>query len=62
MLLQLLALVIPSAHAPNYVECEAIRSVIIRNNVQLENAIKESYLTFKFKLIIEKFQEITVPK
>tara|TARA_Y100001937_G_scaffold24062_1_gene34574 strand:+ start:11247 stop:11612 length:366 start_codon:yes stop_codon:yes gene_type:complete len=56
LLLPLLALLIPSAHATNYVECEAIRSVITRNNIQLENAIKDSYLAFKSKLINEKFQ------
>ena len=56
LLLPLLALLIPAAYATNYVECEAIRSVITRNNIQLKNTIKDSYLAFKSKLINEKFK------
>ena len=56
LLLPLLALSIPAAHATNYVECEAIRAVITRNNIQLENAVNNSYQSFRTKLINEKFK------
>ena len=47
LLLPLLALLIPSAHATNYVECEAIRAVIARNGIQKDEAIKNARETFR---------------
>ena len=55
LLLPLLALLIPSAHATNYVECEAIRAVITRNNMQIEDAEKAAIDLFVEKKIGEKF-------
>ena len=40
LLLPLLALLIPAAHATDYVECEAIRAVIYRNRVQRQKEYK----------------------
>ena len=39
-LIPLLALLIPSAHAVDYVKCEAIRAVIMRNELQMKEERK----------------------
>ena len=55
LLLPLLALLIPSAHATNYVECEAIRAVIMRNEIQMDKATKDAISRFKTSKIKEKY-------
>ena len=55
LLLPLLALLIPAAHATNYVECEAIRSVIMRNESQMDNAFDEIKSSFHRKKVNEKY-------
>ena len=40
LLLPLLALLIPSAHAVDYVQCEAIRNILVRNEMQREDKEK----------------------
>jgi len=40
---------IPSAHAVDYVKCEAIRAVISRNSIQRQEAFKDSYDRFEMK-------------
>ena len=57
LLLSLLTLFIPAAHATNYVECEAIRAVISRNNIQQGEAKKNSKNDFVEFKINEKFPE-----
>tara|TARA_B100000575_G_C22526774_1_gene340326 strand:- start:201 stop:485 length:285 start_codon:yes stop_codon:yes gene_type:complete len=47
LILPLLASLIPSAHATNYVDCEAIRAVIARNDIQKDEAIKYARETFR---------------
>ena len=46
---------IPSAHAVDYVKCEAIRAVISRNSIQKQEAFKEAYDDFEMKKIREKY-------
>ena len=48
---------IPSAHAVDYVKCEAIRAVISRNSIQRQEAFKDSYDRFEMKKRKEKFGE-----
>ena len=55
LLLPLLALLIPAAHATNYVECEAIRNVISRTEVQLKEAEKKAMRLFVEKKIRDNF-------
>ena len=55
LLLPLLALSIPAAHATNYVECEAIRAVIMRNKIQMDNAFDEIRNSFHRKKVNEKY-------
>ena len=55
LLLPLLALLIPAAHATNYVECEAIRTVIMRNGIQKDEALKSVDFRFKKLKVKEKY-------
>ena len=57
LLIALLAFSIPSAHATNYVECEAIRAAIIRNQIQMKNAEENFYKAYEGKLVEEKYGE-----
>ena len=50
-----LLFLIPSAHALDYVECEAIRSVISRNSVQRQELQKAGYDRFIGLKIREKY-------
>ena len=50
-----LALLIPSAHAVDYVKCEAIRAVISRNEIQKSDASENSISKFRAKKIREKY-------
>ena len=36
LLIPLLAFLMPSAHAVDYVQCEAIRNIMVRNGMQKE--------------------------
>ena len=55
LLLPILALLIPAAHATNYVECEAIRAVIVRTKIQKEDAFNEIKDSFHRKKVNEKY-------
>ena len=55
LLLPILALLIPAAHATNYVECEAIRAVIMRNQSQMNNSFDEIRSSFHRKKVNEKY-------
>ena len=57
LLLPLLALLIPAAHATNYVECEAIRSVITRTEKQIEDVKKKSFHDFAEFKVNQKYPE-----
>ena len=57
LLLSLLALSIPAAHATNYVECEAIRAVISRNGIQMEEAEKNALVAFQYQKVEEKYAD-----
>ena len=57
LLIALLAFSIPSAHATNYVECEAIRAVISRNEIQKEKAEENFYKSYESKKVEEKYGE-----
>ena len=49
---------IPSAHAVDYVKCEAIRAVIARNEIQKENATEEAKGPFKIMNLREKYPKV----
>ena len=55
LLLPLLSLLIPAAHATNYVECEAIRNVIVRTQIQEEDAFDEIKNSFQKKKVNQKY-------
>ena len=57
LLLSLLTLLIPAAHATNYVECEAIRAVIMRNEIQMEKAEKNAVVAFEYQKVEEKYAD-----
>ena len=57
LLIALLAFSIPSAHATNYVECEAIRAAIIRNQIQMKNAEENFYKAYEGKKVEGKYGE-----
>ena len=46
---------IPSAHAVDYVKCEAIRAVISRNEIQKNDASKDLLSEFSLKKAREKY-------
>ncbi len=50
-----LLFLIPSAHAVDYVHCEAIRAVIARNSIQRQEAYKDANGSFKTKKVREKY-------
>ena len=62
LLLPLLALLIPAAHATNYVECEAIRAVIVRTDLQKETAKEENKELFVATKVEEKYGKYDCPK
>ena len=55
LLIALLAFSIPSAHATNYVECEAIRAAIIRNQIQMEKERVDTKAAFEVRKTREKY-------
>ena len=57
LLLPLLTLLIPAAHATNYVECEAIRAVITRTEMQIEDVKKKSPHNFAEFKVNQKYPE-----
>ena len=57
LLLSLLALSIPAAHATNYVECEAIRAVISRTEMQIKDVKKKSPHNFAEFKVNQKYPE-----
>ena len=58
ILLIAFSFLIPSAHAVDYVKCEAIRAVIARNNIQKDTAKKEARDLFKVKKLREKYSKV----
>ncbi len=62
LLLTPFLLLIPSAQALDYVECEAIRAVISRNSIQRQKAFKDAYDDFKYKKMREKYGTILCTK
>ena len=58
LLLVAFPFLIPSAHAVDYVKCEAIRAVIARNNIQKDTAKKEARDLFKVKKLREKYSKV----
>ena len=49
---------IPSAHAVDYVKCEAIRSVLVRNEIQKRNVVEGAERPFKQKKLKERFPDL----
>ena len=49
---------IPSAHAVDYVKCEAIRAVISRNDIQKGEAKKDARTTFEIQKLREKYPKL----
>ena len=54
LLITPLLLLVPSAQAVDYVQCEAIRSVIARNSLQLEEATSKARDKFPDYLVRKK--------
>ena len=46
-----------SVSATNYVECEAIRAVIMRNEIQMEKAEKNAVVAFEYQKVEEKYAD-----
>ena len=62
LLIPLLALLIPSAHAVDYVKCEAIRAVISRNYIQKGKVKKDASKLFYVQKLQEKFPALKKPR
>ena len=60
LLIALFLLLVPSAQALDYVECEAIKAVIDRNSIQKKQAFEDSYDNFKSKKIKERYGKLCV--
>ena len=59
LLLPLLVFLIPSAHAVDYVQCEAIQKFIDRNSLEKEKIYNTSKALFEIKKLREKYPNFT---
>ena len=60
LVIALFLLLVPSAHALDYVKCEAIKAVIDRNSIQKKKAFEDSYDKFKSKKIKERYGNLCI--
>tara|TARA_A100001011_G_scaffold392107_1_gene478942 strand:- start:548 stop:787 length:240 start_codon:yes stop_codon:yes gene_type:complete len=59
LLLPLLVFLIPSAHAVDYVQCEAIQKFIDRNSLEKEKIYNTAKGLFEIKKLREKYPNFT---